>query len=82
MKLWLLILSIEKWAIGGYSLGGAIASDYALNHQDKINGVIYWAAYPNKSLGDTTLKALCLHGTEDGFSTIAKIEEEKNIFST
>ena len=71
----------KKWVIGGHSLGGAIASDYALNHQDKIEGIIFLASYPNKSLAQTSLKALCLHGTEDGFSTLAKIEEKKSLFT-
>jgi Alpha/beta hydrolase family len=37
---------IRSWVIMGHSLGGVFASEYALNHQDKIKGVIYLAAYP------------------------------------
>ena len=31
---------IKNWYIGGHSMGGAMASDYASNHQDQIKGLI------------------------------------------
>lgn len=33
--------TIITWIIGGHSLGGVFASDYAVNHRDKIKGIIY-----------------------------------------
>ncbi|MGD9676954.1 MAG: alpha/beta fold hydrolase [Vulcanibacillus sp.] len=36
---------IEKWYIGGHSMGGAMASDYASKHQDKVEGLILLGAY-------------------------------------
>ena len=36
---------IKKWYIAGHSMGGAMASDYASKHQDKIKGLILFGAY-------------------------------------
>lgn len=36
---------IKTWYIGGHSLGGAMASDYAQKHPDKISGLILLGAY-------------------------------------
>lgn len=36
---------IKSWYIAGHSMGGAMASDYASNHQDKIEGLILLGAY-------------------------------------
>jgi len=36
---------IKKWYIGGHSLGGAMASNYASKHPDKIEGLILMGAY-------------------------------------
>ena len=40
---------IKKWYISGHSLGRMMAARYAKNHQDTIEGLILWAAYPQKS---------------------------------
>ena len=36
------------WLIGGHSMGGAMASQYASENQDKIDGIILPGAYPYK----------------------------------
>ena len=36
---------IKNWYIAGHSMGGAMASDYASNNQDKIKGLILLGAY-------------------------------------
>lgn len=59
---------ISSWVIGGHSLGGVFASDYAVNNQDKINGVIYLAAYPSSNASNATFKALSIRGSLDGFT--------------
>lgn len=58
---------------GGHSLGGAMASDFSLANQDKVKGVAYLGAYPNKSLEGTALKTVSLYGSEDLIATKEKI---------
>lgn len=36
---------IKNWYIAGHSMGGAMASDYASKHQDKVKGLILLGAY-------------------------------------
>ncbi len=71
---------ISTWVIGGHSLGGVSASDYAVNHQDKIKGVIYLAAYPNINASNTTLKGLLIKGSLDGLITSTQISDNQNKF--
>ena len=71
---------ISTWVIGGHSLGGVFASDYAVNHQSKIKGVIYLAAYPNTNASNATFKALSIRGSLDGLATTNQISENLNKF--
>jgi hypothetical protein len=59
---------IEKWIIGGHSLGGSSACAYAKEFPDKVDGVVLWASYPSENyrLDDTDLKAISIYGTNDG----------------
>ncbi|MNC40977.1 Alpha/beta hydrolase family protein [compost metagenome] len=58
--------NIQKWYIGGHSLGGAMASSYANKNSDKIEGLILLGAYP---VGDSDsgldLPTLAIYGSED-----------------
>jgi hypothetical protein len=58
---------IEHWAIGGHSLGGAMAGQYASTHPEAIDALTLWAAYPNGDLSDQDdLAALSIWGSLDG----------------
>jgi len=37
---------IDSWVIGGHSLGGAMAAEYAKNNEDSVDGLIMFASYP------------------------------------
>lgn len=60
---------ITSWAIGGHSMGGAMAVNYAHDHTDIIEGVALWAAYPQESdsLADQKgMAAVAIFGSNDG----------------
>ena len=74
-------LNMEKlttWVIGGHSLGGVFASDYAVNNQNKIKGVIYLAAYPSKNASNASFEALSIRGSLDGLTTSEDISKNLN----
>lgn len=71
---------INTWVIGGHSLGGVFASDYAVKHQDKIKGVIYLASYPNSNSSNATFKALSIRGSLDGLATQDQINKNLDKF--
>jgi hypothetical protein len=59
---------IEKWVIGGHSIGGSFACGYVKDFTEKIDGVVLWASWPsvNFRLDDTDLKAISIYGSNDG----------------
>ena len=54
-----------RWYVGGHSLGGAMAAEYAARHGDAVGGVILLGAYTQASLDDDLLELVIL-GSEDG----------------
>ncbi len=60
--------------IGGHSLGGAMATRYASDHGDKIDGVILLAAYAYGQL-DKDMFELVIYGTDDRIVSRNKIED-------
>ena len=65
--------SYERWYVGGHSLGGAIAANFAASHGDALEGLILCAAYPTKAL-PSDLTEILLVGSEDGVVNRDKIE--------
>ena len=59
---------VERWAIGGHSLGGAMAASYTYSHPDHIDGLVLYAGYPaeSNSLADANLPVMSIYGTRDG----------------
>lgn len=54
-----------NWYIGGHSLGGAIAANYACAYPEGLSGVILLAAYPTKPMAEN-LVLISIYGSEDG----------------
>ena len=55
---------VERWYIGGHSLGGSMAASYAANNGDILDGVILLGSYSTAELN--TMRVLSLYGSEDG----------------
>jgi dienelactone hydrolase len=70
---------IEHWAVGGHSLGGAMAARFADQHPEAVDGLALWASYPAASndLSDASLTVTSISGTRDGLSTPDKIEASR-----
>jgi len=70
---------IQTWTISGHSLGGAMACKYAVNHLDKVDGMVLFAAYPDSAdrLDGTSLPVLSLYATNDGLTSLADIESSR-----
>ena len=64
----------ERWYVGGHSLGGAMAADYAARHGDALEGLVLFGAYPARPLPDG-IALLSLRGSEDGVLNPAKLEK-------
>ena len=70
--------TIDRWAVGGHSLGGAMASSYAESDRDELVGLLLYAAYPVRDMSARTgLAVMSVSGTNDGLATPADIDEHK-----
>jgi Alpha/beta hydrolase family len=72
---------IRKWAIGGHSLGGAMAARFA--HQDStlFRGLLLFASYPDGSndLSKRGITVSSISASLDGLATPDKIAETKKL---
>jgi hypothetical protein len=68
---------IKAWAIGGHSLGGAMAAQFAHDNPALIKGLALWAAYPasGTDLSKINMKVVTIHGTNDGLVSAAQIDD-------
>jgi hypothetical protein len=62
---------VEPWAIGGHSLGGAMAARFAHEASPPVQGLALWAAYPasGDDLSGSDLAVTSVYGTRDGLAT-------------
>jgi len=59
---------IESWSVGGHSLGGAMAAQYASKNVDRLDGLVLLAAYASgdSDLSKSDLQVIDIVGTLDG----------------
>ena len=69
--------NINTWYIGGHSLGGAMASGYAADHPEKIEGVVLLGSYLYG--GWPAEKSLTVYGSEDLVLDRSKIDYSENV---
>ncbi len=66
---------VERWALGGHSLGGAMAARFAHRRPSAVQGLVLWASYPSASddLSARELAVVSIYGTRDGLATEEEI---------
>ena len=69
---------IEKWYIGGHSLGGSMAASYLAEHIDDYEGLILLGSYSTADLSETDLDVLSVYGSEDQVMNREKYEQNKS----
>ncbi len=59
---------IDRWVIGGHSLGGAMAAQFVSSNPETFDGMVLLASYPADStdLSEIPAQVLSIYGTEDG----------------
>ncbi len=59
---------VDRWVVGGHSLGGAMACRYTAAHPDSADGLLLLAAYcdDGDDLRETDVPVLSIQGSEDG----------------
>jgi dienelactone hydrolase len=58
---------IKHWVVGGHSLGGVMAAQFAYKHPNEVDGLVLWASYPmqGNSLADRAFPVVSIYGSED-----------------
>lgn len=67
---------VERWWLGGHSMGGIAASDHLAEHPDlDVQGLILWAAPPGRDadLAATDLRVLTVTGSRDAIVTTDEV---------
>jgi hypothetical protein len=67
--------SVQTWAIGGHSLGGAMAAEFAAGQPDVVDGLALWAAYPagGTDLSGLPLEVVSVYGDADCVATVEEV---------
>ena len=70
---------IDRWFIGGHSLGGTMAADFASRNRAKVSGIILLASYPlaGSGLAAADIPVLSVYGTNDQIATVSEINESR-----
>ena len=70
--------NVNRWYIGGHSLGGAMASSYLGDRHGEFEGLILLGAYSTADLSRTDLDVLSVYGSEDGVLDREAYEENRS----
>lgn len=65
----------DNYYLAGHSLGGAMGASFASEHLDMLDGMIFLASYPTKSLAAEDFKVLSIYGSEDTVLNMEKVVE-------
>jgi len=70
---------IDRWTVGGHSLGGAMSARFAYQNPEMVQGLVLWAAYPASTddLSGYSLAVASIYGTLDGLATEDKIDASR-----
>ena len=72
---------INHWAIGGHSVGGAMAAQYTAKHPDVIDGLAIWASYPPNSadLSSLDIPVVSIYGSREVRVNDTSVGERKHL---
>ena len=68
---------ITKWVIGGDSLGGTVASDYAINNKN-VEAIVFISSYPKANIKELGFKVLSIWGSKDNIVDYKELINSKD----
>jgi pimeloyl-ACP methyl ester carboxylesterase len=68
--------AVDRWVIGGHSLGGVFAVSFAASNPDRVAGLFLWASYPagTDDLSGSTLPTLSVFASADTLTTADEVD--------
>lgn len=70
---------IQRWAVGGHSLGGSMAARYVQANPATMDGLVLWASYPDIDLSTLPISAVSIYATQDGLAQVATVENSATL---
>ena len=72
---------IDQWAVGGHSLGGAMAARFAHQRPGAVGGLVLWVSYPaqNDDLSGRDLEVTSIYGTRDGLAAVETVVDSSRL---
>ena len=72
---------VQHWTVGGHSMGGLMAAEFAERHPDQLDGLLLWATYLTDItvLSDFTAPTTSIYGTADVLSSVAEIDAGRHL---
>lgn len=68
---------VERWVVGGHSLGGVAASSFAAAHDDVVDGLLLHASYPLGDMSDSDVLVTSVWGSRDGLTTADDVDASR-----
>ena len=70
---------VQHWAVGGHSLGGAMAANFVHQNPGAVEGLLFLAAYPtpSNSLVNSDVQVVSIYAANDGLATQDDIAESR-----
>ncbi|MBD8077778.1 alpha/beta hydrolase [Cellulosimicrobium arenosum] len=68
---------VDRWAAGGHSLGGVVASSYAAGHEDVVGALLLHGSYPAGDISGADLQVTSVWGSRDGLTTPDAVEASR-----
>jgi dienelactone hydrolase len=71
---------VERWIVGGHSLGGVAAANFA-GTASRVDGLLLWASYPSSSTdlsGEEDLEVTSIRGRQDGLLGTQSFEQAQD----
>jgi predicted esterase len=72
---------IGRWVIGGHSVGGTMAAQYASTHGEVVDGLDIWASYPadNADLSSSDIPVALIYGSRDPRVNDSSLSERRRL---
>lgn len=71
--------AVDRWWVGGHSLGGSMAAQYAVGHASDLEGLLLCGAYTASDLSGISLDVLVVYGSEDGVLDRGKLADSTSL---
>ncbi len=71
------IANVDRWILGGHSLGGSTACIDIFNNQDAFEGLFLLASYSTKELADIQIPIISITASHDNVLDLGSLNENK-----